>query len=257
MQVWPALSSLPVAILSAVRRKRGVLSDDAGRFSAKFQRHRRQILGGGPHDAAAHFGRAGIKQMVEGQRGEGGAHFWTAEDCGDLLLGEKPAKKVRQKFGCARRQLGRLQHNAIACRQRRDQRRHGELNRIIPGADDANDANGLVEDARPPRQEFEADPDAFRLHPARQMFQGLARGGHDRPDIGKQCLVPRPVPEIRGDDGCDLLRFLLDRCAQPPDVILPFGEIGRPSAQKSLALPGKTIGGFRPQPRCRGLRLRS
>jgi hypothetical protein len=99
--------------------------------------------------------------MVEGQRGEGGTHFRTAEDCGDLLLGEKPGQKVRQKFGCARHQLGRLQHDAIACRQRRDQRRHGELNRIIPGADDAHDADRLVQDARPARQEFRPTPTLF------------------------------------------------------------------------------------------------
>jgi hypothetical protein len=78
------------------------------------------------------------------------------------------------------------------------------------------------------------------------MFQGFARRGRDRPDLGKRCLVPRAVAEIFRDDGGDAIRFLFDRCAQPPDVILPLGEIGRPRAQKSLALPGKNIGGFRP-----------
>ena len=229
------------------RWKRGVPSDDAGRFSAKFQRHRRQVLGGGPHDAAADFRGAGIKQMIEGQRGEGGAHFRTAEDCGDLLLREKPAQKVRQKFGCARRQFRWLQHDAIACRQRRDQRHESKLNRIVPGADDAHDANRLVEDARPPRQEFQADPDAFRLHPARQMFQGFARRGHDRPDIGKRCLVPRAVAEIFRDDGGDALRFLFDRCAQPPDVILPLGKrSGGPARRKASRCLARISAGFGP-----------
>ena len=128
-------------------RQRGILADDAGRLAAELQRHRRQILGGGLHDEAADRRRAGIEKMIERQSRERLADIGPADDRRDLLGRKQAGEKFGQKFRRARRQLRGFQHHPVAGGERRDERHDGEIEGIIPRADDADDADRLIEDA--------------------------------------------------------------------------------------------------------------
>ena len=109
------------------RSQHGVAANDRGRLPAELERDRHQVFGCGPHDPSANFGGAGIQQVIEGQCGERGAHVGAAKNSGDLFLGKQPSKKVHQKVRGATRQLRRLEHDAIARRQCRDQRQESKL----------------------------------------------------------------------------------------------------------------------------------
>jgi hypothetical protein len=61
---------------------------------------------------------------------------------------------------------GGLHHDAVAGGERRDQRHDREVEWIVPRADDADDADRLVQDRGAGRPELEADRHPLRPHPA-------------------------------------------------------------------------------------------
>jgi hypothetical protein len=58
----------------------------------------------------------------------------------------------------------------------RHQRHDGEVERIIPRADDADHADRLMENAGARGQELKADSDALRPHPPREVMERVADG---------------------------------------------------------------------------------
>ena len=181
-------------MLSTALGKRRVLTEDAGRFAAEFERHWRQIFGGGLHDQPPDGCRSGIEQMVERQPRESLADLRSADDGCDLIGGKQTAQQLGQKIGRARRQLGRLQHDAIAGRERRDKRHDGKIERIIPRTDDADDADRLIENAGAGRHQFEPDRHPLRPHPAGKMAQRMC-GSPLAPEIPRRA-------RFRGANDC-------------------------------------------------------
>jgi hypothetical protein len=98
----------------------------------------------------------------------------TAQDGGNPVGREYCGKKFGQKIRGARCQLGGFEHHPIAGGQRRNERRDGELKRVIPRADDADNADRLIEDARAAGQEFKRDRNALRPHPVAKMAARVA-----------------------------------------------------------------------------------
>ncbi len=190
------------------RRVDGIVrADDRRRLAAEFQRHRRQVLGRRAHHLAADMGRAGEQQMVEGQRRERLGDRHVADDDRHLVGGEMLGDQALQQLGEARRQFRRLQHGAVAGRQRVGQRRQRQDQRIVPGRHDADDAERLVAHPGPARLEGDVDAAALRLHPSGERFGGVADGVEGRADLQELGLGLRALAEIGGDrrgEGIDI-----------------------------------------------------
>ena len=81
------------------------------------------------------------------------------------------------------RQLGRLDHRPVAGGERVDERRESELERVVPGRDDADHAERLVADPGARRLEQGIDPAPLRPHPARDVLAGVADRVQRRNDL--------------------------------------------------------------------------
>ena len=137
--------------------------------------------------------------MVERKAGKGLADLRSAHDGGDLLGRKQARQKLGEEIRRARRQFRRLQHHAVAGGKCRDQRHDGEVERIVPRADDPDHADRLIENARAGGQQLEADRDPFRPHPTREMAQRVANGRLRRKDLADLRLVTRAVAEVCRD----------------------------------------------------------
>lgn len=148
----------------------------------QLQRDRRQIVGSGTHDVLANGRRAGEDDMVQRQAGKRLCNLDTAAEHGDLVTRENPAEHALQHLGAARRKLRHLDHHAVACGQRHDQRTDGFHDREIPGCNDADDALRLVDHPGTVGFEQQVGTASLRLHPLLQIGQrvvDLQRGKHD------------------------------------------------------------------------------
>jgi hypothetical protein len=85
-------------------------------------------------------------------------------------------------------------------------------------------------------QEFEADRDALRPHPAREMPRGVAQAGKRGEDLGEQRLVARAIAEIGRDHIGDALGLAADGGFEPREIGAPRCQLGRSIAQESRAL---------------------
>ena len=127
----------------------GVVEDDVGRLAAELERDLLQGAGAELHDAAADLGRAGEGDLADVGMGRellAGRAARTADDVdhagGHAGLGADLAEHERRD----RRHRRRLQHDAVAGRERgRDlPRRHDE--REVPRRDAGADADRLAHD---------------------------------------------------------------------------------------------------------------
>ncbi len=134
--------------------------------------------------------------MVERQPRKGLADLRSADDGRDLIGGKQAGKQIGQKVGRARRQLGRLEHDAIAGRERRDKRHDRKIERIVPGTDDADDADWLIENAGRGRCQFQPDGYPLRLHPAGKMAQRIADRRLRWEHFAEFGFVSRTIAEI-------------------------------------------------------------
>ncbi len=185
--------------------------DDGGRFAAEFERDRRQIAPCCFGHEAADPGRSGEDQVIERQRREalcdllldaGDHHFAGVEFGRDQLL---------QQRGKPRHQFARLDHHPVARGDRAHRRRQGQLQRIIPGRDDADDAERLRDQPVFGRHELHCGGDAPRRHPFLQVFGGVldfaehehrfreqGLGGTTMAEIGRDCRLETGL--VVGDD---------------------------------------------------------
>ena len=167
------------------------------------------------------------------------------------LSGWKQAgQKFGQKIRRARREFRRLQHHPIAGGQRRDQRHDREVERIIPWADDADDAHRLIKNAGGGRHQLKPDRNPLRLHPTRQMAQRVADRRLHRNDLAKLGLVTRAIAEIRRDRFGKTADVTSDRFVEPGQIGAPFLQGWRARAQERRPLRIKDVahrcGGLRP-----------
>ncbi|MNM85171.1 hypothetical protein D3C81_972800 [compost metagenome] len=175
------------------------LVQDRRRLAAQFQRDRRQVPGRRLCDQAANRSRAREHEMIERQFDESPGNIGITGDDRHLLLGEGSRDALLQQRRERRRQLGRLDHHAIARRDGADGRPHRELIRIVPRGYHADHAQRLAQDAAVAGPVMQGGGRAPRLHPRPQVAHGVPGGGRHHHQVGQPCLVRRAVAEIARD----------------------------------------------------------
>ena len=120
-----------------------------------------------------------------------------------------------------RRQLARLDHGAVAGGDGADRGRERELQRIVPGRDDADNPERLRDQAILARHELQRGVHAARRHPFLQMLDGVLDLDIEEQRLGDGGLDGRAVAEI-GRDRLDEPRLIvLHHLAQPPQPVDP------------------------------------
>ncbi len=165
--------------------------------------------------------------MIERQAGKTGADRCVAENHRHIFLGKMLADQVGQQLARARREFGHLDQCAVARREGRRKRRHGQQQRVIPGHDDADDAQRLRNDARPPG----AEPDGSRAAPRFHPGTGVSAGMTNRLKTGEQFqqagFVRRSMTEIGIDGGDEALgvgMYQGQQGVEPRLAALPVGD---------------------------------
>ena len=165
----PAVDRL--AVRDAQRRvgHRVVARDHRRRLAAEFQRHRGQVLRRGAHDDLADRRRAGEDDVVEGQRGEDvRVDQFLADHRHQVFAEDLAEQRLEHRVG-RRRHLRHLDHHAVACGQRGDQRAHRQVDREVPRHDHADHALGLVQDLHAVAEEQQLGRALAGFHPALQV----------------------------------------------------------------------------------------
>ena len=174
--------------------------------------------------------------MIERKPREGLPGLGSTQDGSNLVGREYCGNEFGQKIRRSRRELGRFEHHTVAGRQRRNERRDGELKRVIPRADDADNADRLIEDARAAGQEFEGHGDAPRQHPAAKVLAGVT----DRRQHGKEFadfgFVARTIAEIGGNRRRQPAGILFDRVSELCQVAEPLLQRRRAFARERRPL---------------------
>jgi hypothetical protein len=114
-----------------------------------------------------------------------------------------------------RRQLARLDHHPVAGGERADRGRKRELQRVVPGRDDADHPEWLRDQAVFRGPELQRGRDAPRRHPPLQVPGGVLDFGEQEQRLGDRRLDRRSVAEIGGDRLCEAGLVIGDRRAQP------------------------------------------
>ncbi len=135
-----------------------------------------------------------------------------------------------------RRQLGRLDHHAIAGGDRPDRGRERELQRIVPGRDDADYAERLRDQAVLGRHELQRGVDAPRRHPFLQVLCGVLDLDIEKQRLGDGGFDRGAVAEIGRDRLLEPRLVLLDRRAQPPQPVDPDIAGGQGLGARGLEL---------------------
>jgi len=162
--------------------------------------------------------------VVERERGETLADLGAAGDDHDFRRAEIFTNRLRQAGGESRGEFARLDHREVAGGERADQRRERQLQRIVPGRDDADDAERQRHQAVRARPEVKLGRNAPRLHPARHVPQRVFDGGLDNERFGELRFVGRAVAEIGADLGGKVAFVILKQRSEPAQVILAQRE---------------------------------
>ena len=146
MQVWPALDMAAPQRGVGGGGHVGVVVDDHGVLATALHEHRDQALCARRHDLAAGGGRAGEGDLVDARARQRGARLAQP---GDDLQHLRPLRHrrrpgLRQPHADAGRVLARLEDDGVAGRQGVGQRPHRREDRVVPRADDPDDAQRLV-----------------------------------------------------------------------------------------------------------------
>jgi hypothetical protein len=152
----------------------------------------------------SHGGRAREQEVVEGQGDELARQVRAAVDDREHLRREALGHEAREQLAGGGRRLGHLHQAAVAGGERRDQRAGGEVDRIVPGHHDADDAERLGHHARGPGLEPEAGGGTPRAHPAREVAARVAdrfERGEDFEQLGLGAGAPAEVAIDRRGEG--------------------------------------------------------
>ena len=215
---------------------RGAALDDHRRLAAELERDRHEIFACCAHHQAADRRAAGEEDMVELEPGELGADLRVAGHHGDLVFVIELAQHGGEQLRRCWRELGRLQHDAIAGGDRRRKRRERERHRIVPGRDDADDAERLIDDSVRTGKEHHGGAAALGPHEAAEIAVQIFDGGNHRADVEQQRLLPCPVAEIVVERRHELLLAGQQRILQLHKIAAPRGERRGAVAQESRTL---------------------
>ena len=196
---------------------------DCRRLASQLQGHRRQVLGGGRHHLATDRCTAGEEDVIEGKLEQGLRRLGTAFDQRHLPLIERLAHQRCQEMGRGRRLLGRLEHHAVAGRNRSHEWVDDECHGIVPWRQDEHHAARLDVQPAGGADEEELRAPAPSPHPAREAADGVVDLLQHVMDLSQLRLGPRP-----GEVGVNGVRYgravLHDRRAQPLEPPAPLGS---------------------------------
>lgn len=174
--------------------------------------------------------------MIKGHRYEGLAHFGVAGDHAQLVGGKVLAGQSGEQRRESRRQFGRLDQHAVTggqgCRDRCD----GELEGVVPGRDDADDAKRLRQQAISAGQERQGGGDTTLPHPAAKMGKRVADAGAHDEQFGKAGLMRRAAAEVGVDRRADFRLMLFGERQQAFQALLSYAKV-----RKGLCLEGRTL----------------
>ena len=211
----------------------GVGEDDVGRLAAQLQRHPLDRLRGAGGDPAADLGRAG-----EGDLGDVGVLDQPpaadaprpGDDVQHALRQPRLERDLLQLERGQRRQLGRLEDDAVAGRERRRHLPGGDRQREVPGDDQADDAERLAEG----HVDAAGDRDRLPEQPLRRAGV-VAEGLDHHPD-----LAPRVADRLAGVPRLQrrqLLQPRLDRCGEVAQQLRPVRRRHRPPGRERRLRP--------------------
>jgi hypothetical protein len=189
--------------------------NESGRLAAELEGHRRQVAGRGDGNPAADRSGAGEKQVIEGQSRECLADVRAACHDGELVGGKSSSDHAFEQGGSSRRQLARLEQDAIACGKRRHRGQQRELHRIVPWTDHADHSDRLAHDPASAGMKIERRRNAARPDPAAQIAPRMPDAGEHHEQLRESRLLRGTNAEIRGDRADELLFIGLDHRAEP------------------------------------------
>ncbi|MCY1434340.1 hypothetical protein D9M71_503990 [compost metagenome] len=216
--------------------KVGIGTEKRRRLTAQLQGHWHQMLGCGAHYLTPDLRRAGEYQVIKRQASEClGAGHLAAEHC-HLVFVEYLGEHLLQHLTAVWRIFRHFDHCPVAGRQGCHQRAQGQVQREVPGADDAHHTLGLVLDPGlvAEKQQFGLAPLGF--HPAPQMGDGVAclQYGAEHFDLaGFEC---RAAAEIGFKGGDNALLITAQHGDQAFEVVQSTAQRGVRLNVEGLAL---------------------
>ena len=123
--------------------------------------------------------------MIERQRRKRRGHVHPAGDDGKLLRREVLGHQFGQQLRRVRRVLAGLEQHAVARRQRGGRRPQGQLQRVVPGADDAHHAQRLAQHVGARGQQVQGGAHAARAAPARQVAAQIRQHAVEHQCVGQ------------------------------------------------------------------------
>ena len=230
-QSWPALSKTAYGAPRPPLLEVGVGEDDVGRLAAELERDALDRRGGALHHRAAHLGRAGeadlrhVRMLDEAAADD---RALADEDVDDALRDPGLEHELGQPQRRQRRQLGGLQDDRVAARERGPELPRGDVEREVPRHDQADDAERLAEgdvDAAADRDRLAVvlvDRAGVEVEDLRDHADLRARARDRLADVAR--LDPR-----------ELLAVLLDERREPAQQPRPIGRRDRsPGRERGL-----------------------
>jgi hypothetical protein len=145
----------------------------------------------------------------------------------DLIDGKSLCDALGQGLRECRRQLRWLQNGPISCRQRADQRRQRELQRVVPRTNNPNHAERLTHDYGSSRAVGKRRRRAARLHPARKISHCVTNAALQKQRLSNADLYQRACAKIARNRSGRFLGVRFDQRAQALQSIQAHSERGR------------------------------
>ena len=218
-QSWPALSKTAYRRGGRGLLEVGVREDDVGGLPAQFERDALDRRGRALHHAAADLGRAreadlGHVRVLDHPLADDRA--LAGDDVHDALRDPSLERELGEPQRREGRQLRRLEHDRVPAGERGAELPARDVEREVPGDDQADDPEGLAEG------EVDAAGDRDRLAVMlvdRACVEVEDLGDH--PDLAAR--AGDRLAHVLRLDACELLAVLLDERGQPAQEAGPVG----------------------------------
>ncbi len=151
----------------------GICLDDDRAFPPQFQGNRGDMLCRTLHHQSTHLGTAGEENVIVAMLQEFTVHLRSPLEGGHMVAVKELGEQFLDHQGGVAAVSGRLENDAVACRNGADQRCDGELERVVPRAHDQHDAQRLGDGIGFGGKGEEAGFDPMSAGPGIQMLQML------------------------------------------------------------------------------------
>ncbi len=210
------------------------------------------MLGGGAHHDAAHVPVAGVEDVVEALLEDLGRLLDAAFHHLDAGLVDVFRELACQERRRVRRDLGWLDEGRVARGDRRAERRHEELEGIVPGRDDQHDAKRLAQDETASGMRDERGRHPLGLGPFAEVLAHVRRVVGDEGDL-RAVRLQLGLAEVGVERGGDVVLALLGEPLDALELPDPPGHRAGESCVEALpqrqddvrdVLGGRAWGGF-------------